>query len=114
MGVPAVPWHARIPQSLDGRALHVGKEGAEAEEEVDGDDAEPNEAALPALGEAQECYGEGGLAPCGGCYGADAGYVGHEEVGRPVRYVPAMFAEAVMHADGKHRGLSDQSPLRLC
>lgn len=106
-------WHILFPQLPNRRALYIGEEGAKAEEEVYGDDAEPHEATLPALREAQEGYGEGCFAPGGGRYREHSSHVGHEEVGRPVGDVPAMLAETIVDVYRQRGGLGYQSRLNI-
>ena len=113
MAVPALPRHPFVPQPADGRALRVREDGAEAEEQVDGDDDEPDKLSHPALGKVQQQNGKRGLAPGRGRDGEDAGQVGNEEVVDKVVYVPRVLAEAVVDVDGQRGRLGDEGELMI-
>lgn len=95
------------PQLLGRGALDVGGEGGEAQGGVDGDDDEPDEAARPALGDAQDRDGKRRLAEHGRQDGEEAARVGHEQKGLQVLgvKVPDVLPVADADVERDERGL---------
>ena len=94
-------------------ALHINEDATEPQGDVHAENDIPDQPASPAVGESQQCNGEGRLAPGGGSDGGNACDISDEQIVVPVLNIPGVLAEAVMDVDGQQRSLQDETDLTL-
>ena len=109
--VPARTRRRHIPQLPNRGTLDICEDTAETQEDIYGCDDEPDKAAHPACRQTKQRHCEGALAQGRGNDGANACYIGHIQVIRPIRYVVGVQSQTSTDTDRQQRCLRDEGNL---